>query len=260
MSIEISNAGQIAGSIITTGLRAIAPSDNVEKLIFRRFKGTAIAQSAISGVPINPQTDVQSVTLRVNPAQITFTKRKIINKIQTSAPGRFVVFDWGSELTVLSIKGNTGNLMPAQPSVGFPLQGMLESVANASNSTDFQEGMAITRAVTTGAGYLAPILQNSLMNNSTYFEQLNMSPKYKTFKQLEHMYDMSDADSDVLTLEFGGEAIYRGFFEEFNFDIIAETPWNWAYNIVFVILADLSQAIRRWDDQFNKNNENLKKE
>ena len=257
MSIEISNAGRIAGSIITTGLRALAPSDNVEKLIFRRFKGYAIAQSAISGKQIDPKKDVQSVTLRVNPAQITFTKRKIINKIQTSAPGRFVVFDWGSELTVLSIKGNTGNLMPAQPSVGFPLQSTLEAVANASNSTDFQEGMAMTRAVTSGAGYLAPILQNSLMQNTTYFEQLNMSPKYRTFKELENMYDMSDADSDVLTLEFGGDTIYRGFFEEFNFDIIAETPWNWGYNIVFVILADLSQAIRRWDDQFDSNNANL---
>jgi hypothetical protein len=97
------------------------------------------------------------------------------------------------------------------------------------------------------------------MTSSSYYEILQMSPKYGTFKKLEKMFDLQDADSDILTLEFGDMATYRGFFEEFTFEVSAESPWNWTYNIVYVILADLSEKVRRWDRQFNRKNSNIQK-
>ena len=63
------------------------------------------------------------------------------------------------------------------------------------------------------------------------------------------MYQLSDFDMDVITLEFS-DVIYRGYFTEFNFAVTADSPWNWSYNIGFVKVNDLSEASSREDGSF----------
>jgi hypothetical protein len=253
----MSDASRKAGNFIQNLSEALLPSPSAEKLIFRRFQGSKIADAVMYKTPIN-EGDIETVALRVNPQNVAFSKRKVIQKVQTSAPGRFVVFDWGSELTILNITGNTGLLLSsAITEEGIPFANTLDDVVAAAGATEKYQ-QAIGSAVDSiGGQFITPIKQNLLLSTSTYYETLKMSPKYNTFKKLETMFDLQDADSDIITLEFGDMAIYRGFFEEFSFEMSAESPWNWTYNITYIILADLTEKIRRWDKQFNRKNSNI---
>ena len=90
------------------------------------------------------------------------------------------------------------------------------------------------------------------MGNLTYYELLEMSPKYRTFRKLHEMYRKFDADKDVLTLEIG-DTVYRGYFVSFSFTQTADNPWNWKYAINFVSLADLTANEVRGDDTYAEN-------
>jgi hypothetical protein len=255
----MSDYARKTGNMLQNLSKSLLPTPSAERLIFRRFKGSRIADAVLYDMPLT-EDDIETVILRVNPASVSFSKRKVIQKVQTSAPGRFIVFDWGSELTVLSIVGNTGNLLPASSFVeDLPLVNTLEDMVTAAGGQAgrvAQQGVgAIQQAI--GNQYINPILQNTIMATSSYYETLQMSPKYKTFKNLEKMFDVQDADADILTLEFGDMAVYRGFFEDFTFDVSAESPWNWTYNLTYVILDDLTEKVRRWDRQFNRRNSNI---
>jgi len=256
------NKAEQARSIISKTLSIATPDPKAERLVFRRFKGYALAQAAINGTELT-KNDIQTVVLRVNPQQLGFTKRKIVNKIQTSAPGRFVVFDWGSELTTLAINGSTGMLLPDSITSGLnPLNKTLQTVVNPVADIDNQPPEWVAQQTLVGSkvnAFTTSMINNTLMNTSSYYELLNMSPKYKTFKALENMFDLSDADSDVITLELGDMAVYRGFFEEFSFDVVAEEPWNWKYRLSFVILSDLSEVVKRWDEQYDTTSGSLEK-
>jgi hypothetical protein len=248
----MSDAATKAGNFIQNLSEALLPAPSAEKLIFRRFQGSKIANAIMYDAPLTEE-DIETVALRINPQNVNFAKRKVIQKVQTSAPGRFVVFDWGSELTILNITGNTGLLLSeAMTGPNIPFSNTLDDVIAASGATEAAQSIAGGIEQTIGGSYLTPIKQNILLSTSTYYETLQMSPKYNTFKRLETMFDLQDADNDIITLEFGDMGVYRGFFEEFSFDISAESPWNWVYNITYIILADLTEKIRRWDSQYNK--------
>jgi hypothetical protein len=249
------------GNMIQNVTDALLPSPTAEKLIFRRFQGSKIADSIMNGTPLNDK-DIETVALRINPQNVNFSTRKVIQKVQTSAPGRFVVFDWGSELTMLGIKGNTGLLLSeAMIEQSIPFSNTVTNLLVAAGAVggDQVRQAAGTVEQYTGGAYATPIRQNALLNTSTYYETLQRSPKYITFMRLKKMYDDQDADSDIITLEFGDMATYRGFFEEFTFEISAESPWNWTYDINFIILADLTQKMTKWDKQHNRYNPNIEK-
>jgi hypothetical protein len=247
----MSRTGKKVGQYVQKFANMLTGRDAVARLIFRRFKGDKILKAVQQGSPRLGEDAVDKVVLRVNPAQVTFSKRKVIQKVQTSAPGRFVVFDWGSELTLLNIQGNTGNLLPEFITDGGPnpltnlLQDTMGAVDPAAAAT------AATNPATETLNVVGSTLQSVMMNSMTYMELLNASPKYKTFKKLEAMFDQADADRDIITLEMG-ENTYRGFFEDFTFDVVAESPWNWKYSITFTLLYDLAEAVRRFDDQYKE--------
>jgi len=242
-----------ATNVLKGALDFLSNETSPERLVFRRFDGRKLAKAAKNKTKLGKK-DVTTVALKVNPQDITFTKRKIIQKVQTSAPGRFVVFDWGSELTVVTMSGNTGNLLPDAITNGTnPIASTLSGIADVI-PPGINGGQAYVRGIAGHVGsegaYAASYVQRQLMHGLSYFEKLELSPKYKSFKKLEKMFDLADADSDIITLEIDSGAIYRGFFEEFSFTIDAANQWNWKYNITYVILSDLSQPIRRWDDQY----------
>lgn len=238
-----------AGSIIQRATDLLSPEGNTEKLKFKRFPGYVI-RNALKNDESIEEDQIDIVTLRVNPQQLNITKRKVIQKVQTNAPGRFVVFDWGSELTMINISGNTGNLLPESITSGTnPVSSFLQDTVGVLSP---QTPITVPPAF----GTASSIMQNLILSNSTYTEVLEMSPKYRTFKKLEKMYDLLDADQDILLLEMG-EEVYRGFFEDFSFDIIAEAPWNWKYNIAFTSLYSLTDKMRRWDLQYEKQNTNF---
>jgi hypothetical protein len=170
-----------------------------------------------------------------------------------------VVFDWGTDLTILSITGNIGNLLPDEITKGSNvLKNSIESITAPFTSVGWGAPANVLSSATNpgGAGaYMNAMVQETLMKTSSYYELLQLSPKYLTFKDLEYMYINADADTDIILLEFGDMATYRGYFQDFKFDMDAKEPWNWKYSITFIILApELGAAKTRWDAQYNQSN------
>jgi hypothetical protein len=239
----------------------LTPDSQAEKLVFRRFPGEVLQAASVAGTAV-PKDKITTVTLKINPKSLQFAKRKVIQKVQTSAPNRFIVFDWGHELTVLGIDGVTGNLLPDSLT-----KGVLDPVADAtmdvlSWSPGTQEAVSGSNAwktahsqhnLATGnsaANFVNKEFNGLMLGTLKYSELLDLSPKYKTFKRLEHMYDVSDADNDIITLELA-DTIYRGFFEEFSFSVVAENPWNWSYSLTYIILENISESISKSDEKFS---------
>ena len=226
----------------------LTPDAQAEKLVFRRYPGQMLQEAAAYGTAID-EKKIEKIILKINPRSINFGKSKVIQKVQTSAPGRFIVFDWGHELTVLSIDGVTGNLLPDSLT-----KGVLDPVADAvMESASWSPGTAENLRENQGwkkaknvSSSINAAFNDLTLGSMTYTELLELSPKYTTFRRLERIYDNADADDDIITLELGN-VIYRGFFEEFNFAVLADSPWNWAYDLTFVILANLTERIRNLD-------------
>jgi hypothetical protein len=229
----------------------LTPDAQAEKLIFRRYPGKMLHDAAAYGEPID-EKKIDKIILKINPRSINFTKAKVIQKVQTSAPDRFIVFDWGHELTIVAIEGVTGNLLPDSLT-----KGVLDPVADATMealawSPGTQQDLRQNegwKSFQNVSSQMNSIFNDITLGTMTYSELLELSPKYKTFKRLEKIYDDADADDDIITLELGN-TIYRGFFEQFNFAISAESPWNWTYNLVFVILSNLTEKVNKLDPTY----------
>jgi hypothetical protein len=232
----------VLGNISKTALDLLTPDGQTERFTFRKFDGSALANAAQNGTEI-PENAITTVILKINPESVTYTQPKIIQKVPTSAPGRFVVFDWGVDLLEIGIKGNTGNLLPDIQTNGIGLTGPIESIVNK-----IDPGNTTFGAYNKVMSEVNPVVQNILIGNSTYSELLNMSPKYRTFAKLQELYQTFDADNDVLTLEYG-EHIYRGYFTTFSFSIESNSPWNWKYDVSFTSLTDLGAKIRKSDEK-----------
>jgi hypothetical protein len=225
-------------------IETLIPDGETARLIFRRFEGRALSKAAQSGKPL-PTSAITTVVLRVNPQQMDWNSARVTTKTATNAPERFIINDWGLDLTILRISGVTGNLLPDTILNNFdPAKNIIEDVVSKIDPTN--KGIQKYKTFTDTVGAYAG---KTLIGSLDYFELLNMSNKYRSFKALERMYQIADFDLDVITLEFG-ENILRGYFTEFNFTVTAMSPWNWSYNIGFVQVNDLSEAANREDDAF----------
>ena len=235
-----------AGNIAKAAFDVLTPDGQTERLIFRRWKGSTITRALENGTTVN-KSQVETVTLKINPETISYMEPKITQKVQTSSPGRFIVFDWGTDLLQISISGNTGNLIPGIVQSGFnPLKELVDDVGSIiAPSTP-------TTPISKAFGGITPYAQNALIGNLTYHELLEMSPKYRVFQSLRNMYQLFDADRDVLTLEMGSN-VYRGYFMDFSFTQEANSPWNWKYNVTFISLLDISKALNRNDQEIADN-------
>jgi len=229
----------------------LTPDAQAEKLVFRRYPGEILHRAAAYGTPID-EKKIDKIVLKINPRNIGFTKNKVIQKVQTSAPDRFIVFDWGHELTIVTIEGVTGNLLPDSLTKGVldPVaDAVMESIAwSPDTQTSLRENES-WKSLQNVSSQINSIYNDIALGTMTYTELLELSPKYKTFKRLEKIYDDADADDDIITLELGN-TIYRGFFEQFNFSISADSPWCWVYNLTFVVLSNLTEKIKKLDPTF----------
>lgn len=237
-------------NIVNKLVDALTPDNQIEYLKFTRIKGSAF-QQVLSGEKSKlGKNDVMTVKLKVNPQTIRYKQPKIITKVQTSSPGRFTVFDWGNELLQISIDGCTGNLLPNEITNGF---NAFKSLANDLSFIDSDASAAVGSALQKNfTGEWGAIAQNIMIGSMTYYELLDLSPKYRTFQKLRELYTISDADQDIITLETG-ETIHRGYFVDFSFDQTSESPWNWKYSITFTSLNDLTSFFSRSDSEFNNN-------
>lgn len=225
-----------------TALDFVAGEGEADRLKFSRYAGKDITSAIMTGKNVLSVQPREAVILAVNPEEISYTRAKLITKIPTSAPERFIVQDWGADLTVMGIAGNTGNLLPGVvTSGGNPLSGTMTDLVNKIKP---DAGALIPSEGTVVLGALANTV---LMNSLTYNELLALSPKYRTFKKLEAMYDNFDSNDDILILEIGDDTL-RGYFLDFSFTQTANDPWNWKYTMSFVQLVNLTKLLEMYKD------------
>jgi hypothetical protein len=244
MSI-LSKAVGIANSLL--------PDSQTERLTFRKYNGKKLATAVETGTELASK-DVVTVTLKINPQEVAYQQAKIINKIATNAPGRFIIYDWGNDLTILSITGCTGNMLPEAVTNNFdPIKGFLDTAVQIGGASGAgQPQISGYKSVTND---ISSVMNTLMKSGLGYFDILDMSPKYKTFKKLQKMYEDFDADMDVLVLEYG-PFIYRGYLTEFRFSQLANEPWNWKYSTSFVVISELNRMDKK-EDQAYTNDTNI---
>lgn len=202
-----------------------SPEDsNSARLTFRKFDGDSLTKLATGEIIKLSKSDIETVTLLVDPESISFTQPRITQKVATNANQRFVIFDWGVDLLSMSITGNTGTLLPDSVTKNYDT-GQLEFLTNATRK--FNDNP------------ISDFVSNSITNFLNYEEIIALSPKYQKFIQLQNMYKSFDGDKDILTLELGIN-VYRGFFTNFSFDLTAVSAWNYKYRIEFIALDNLT--------------------
>jgi len=226
---------------VTNSLKALfVPTSSVDRLTFTTYAGSDIAASSGSQ-DVRPKN---KVVLQINPQELQYEKNKITQKIQTSTPGRFVVYDWGTDILMLSIRGSTGNLIP-------------ESVRRGETAlNDFTDAMGKEIGGELGGALKKAdnFVRDNIIGSTSYSDLIAMSPRFHAFMELHTLYENFDADQDILILELSDHA-YRGFFQNFSFTHSAESPWNWKYEIVFASLYDFGNYKSRGDPQIpNKPN------
>lgn len=235
------------GNIVKASVDLLSPENKADRITFNRFDGRALAAAVELETDVDKIKSAETIILKVNPEELAYNRPKIIQKVQTSAPSRFVIFDWGTDLLTITITGNTGNMLPGIIKSGFdPLTGFVRDVAQKIDP--YQASQAFVGKLNPASGESMALAQKIMMDSMSYIELLNMSPKYKTFLKLQSLYDTFDADMDILTMEVG-DIIYRGYFFDFSFSQTAINPWNWKYSIVFISLDDLAEFRRRNDDE-----------
>jgi hypothetical protein len=238
------------GKGIGNFIAGVGREGQTENLVFKRYARQDIIAAIDSGDAVNPAV---TVILRVNPEEIRYVKPKITQKIQTSAPGRFVIFDWGTDLMMITIQGNSGILLPdmiTDENGANPAGQVMEAVTQAFdvNPTSFSTGF---KDFQKGANSVRNIMGEQMLQKLPYSEIVKMSPNYKDFIRLQNAYDTFDADYHVLTLEYG-ENVYRGFFSDFSFNIVASSPWNYKYSMTFVVIHDITAIETRQQDDFTQ--------
>ncbi|KKL91350.1 hypothetical protein LCGC14_1895570 [marine sediment metagenome] len=229
----------------------LLPDSQTERFTFKKFDGKALADAALAGTMISNK-DIVTVTLKINPQELTVDGKKVTSKIATNRPGRFIILDWGNDLKILGISGVTGNLLPDIMTKGLdPLSGPIGDLWNTIGTHTGDTSHGQYKSAMNQASQIA----NQLMTAGlSYYDLLDLSPKYRAFKRLqEDIYENFDADVDILTLEIGPQ-IFRGHFNDFKFTISAETQWNWKFNMTFVVLEDISKFVNPDDESINMDN------
>lgn len=235
------------GNIVKASIDLLTPDNKADRITFNKFDGRALASAAELGTSASKIKPVTTIILKVNPDELSYNRPKVIQKVQTSAPSRFVIFDWGTDLLTIGISGNTGNMLPGIIKSGFdPLTGFVRDVAQKIDP--YVASQAFTGKLNPSSDEATALAQKVMLDSMSYMELLSMSPKYQTFLKLQTLYDTFDADMDILTMEVG-DIIYRGYFFDFSFTQTAINPWNWKYNLTFMALDDLSAFTRRNDDE-----------
>lgn len=228
----------------------LTPEEKTSKLTFTKYNGDAILKYIKKEISSISKNDKIVVTLLLNPEAIEYSEPKRTEIVQTSQPGRFVIFDWGTQLLSLTIRGNTGNLLPESITNRFDItkNTAFDAISRITGTqSDLMSQMTSVKNVT---DEMSSFLSRAMVGTMTYDEIIAMSSKYKVFQDLRNMYKTFDGDKDIIIMELGMN-VYRGFFSDFSFTVEANNPWNYKYSLSFIVLDTLSAFTGREDEDYN---------
>jgi len=236
-----------------------------EAIIFRKFRKEAVAELTVdqirSAVPATAGLgtgekivlgpDLNAVELLINPYEVTFATPKEVQKTRTLSRGRYVVQDWGPDLTTVSLKMQTGNMLPYRsaplpaPIVPAPFTGGINAFQSVPQVVNFDtQGYLNLNASGT------PEVTTGLAGGYPYTGLLLASPRFLTFLEFYILYHEFDANNDILLMTFS-RGIFRGYLTNWTFTVDANNPWNWKFGADFVVVQGLESLIGGTLDTFD---------
>lgn len=174
-----------------------------------------------------------SIPLLVNPKEITISQGRITEKVRTLGSidaannTRHVIIDWGPDVAMFRIRGQTGSLLPSGSAT------IRSRSSKLLVPKEYDQDEMLRKMMNT----LLPSL-NVFNFNTKYSDLLKMSPRHAVVMLLIMVYNTFSADTQIMIMQFM-QTQFRGHIENFEYPLNAEKPWNINYSFDFVAVRGL---------------------
>lgn len=190
------------------------------------------------------------VFLPLNPYSVTFSKPRSATFQQTIAPRRFVILDWGMDMLSLTVRGQTGRLLPIKiPVVGY--KDFREFVEVENLTYEQLISLPLNLPDTTGGlNYLVgdiifnraldaimDDIKNKLLQDVNFQKFSNF--RFLMFKLLEYIYQKFDANTQMMRLDWMRKQ-YWGIITDLSHTLDTGSLWNIKYEFTFKYLPEIS--------------------
>ena len=197
-----------------------------------------------------------AIQLLVNPEQLNLRWRKVLNRVRTKT--RLVTKFWGEEPVNFNYRGQTGYTFPTNQRRKEVSDQIITDSENTKEAllAEFEENKAQlekTNSPTRQAelerrqkeiqetlNFLQSIRSQDSLTKLHAGVKTNtglhlLSSKYLVLKKLEALYRKHQDPNTLISVTYR-QYEFKGYFESFSFTDDARNPWNWIYNIEFIIL------------------------
>ncbi len=187
--------------------------------------------------------------LPLNPYSVTFSKPRSVSFQQTAAPRRFIILDWGMDMLTMTIRGQTGRILPIQS----PIQDIqdIQDLINqynlnyeqlislplsppSSSLNSFVSGVLFGR----NEEQIITDLGENLKGNTINFAEYSKF-RYLMFKLLEFIYQKFDANTQMMRINWMRKQ-YWGIITDFSHTIETGSLWNIKYEFTYKYLPEIS--------------------
>jgi hypothetical protein len=174
----------------------------------------------------------EKVFLPVNPYSVTFRTGRVVNEMQTARMGRFVLLDWGVEMTDMTIESQTGRILPFDEvfkDIGrFEDLTYIDLVSHPIMRSEV--GLPMDKPLEERVRDLLDRLRDVSDDSSDIGEFSKY--RYLLVKALEHVYRSFNANSEIMCVEWMRRR-YFGVISEFSYEISVLSLWNIKFSFRF---------------------------
>jgi len=194
----------------------------------------------------------EKVFLPINPYSVTFRTGRVVNEMQTTRMGRFVLLDWGVEMTDMTIESQTGRILPFNEvfkDIGrFEDLTYIDLVSHPIMRSE--KSLPLDLPLERRVEELLSRLRD-VSDDSSDIEEFSKY-RYLLVKALEHVYRSFNANNEIMCMEWMKRR-YFGVIAEFSYEISVLSLWNIKFSFRFKCFPRISLL----DKFFNTYNEEV---
>jgi hypothetical protein len=174
----------------------------------------------------------EKVFLPINPYSVTFRTGRVVNEMQTTRMGRFVLLDWGVEMTDMTIESQTGRILPFNEvfkDIGrFEDLTYIDLVSHPIMKSE--KSLPLDLPLERRVEELLSRLRD-VSDDSSDIEEFSKY-RYLLVKALEHVYRNFNANNEIMCMEWMKRR-YFGVIAEFSYEISVLSLWNIKFSFRF---------------------------
>jgi hypothetical protein len=174
----------------------------------------------------------EKVFLPINPYSVTFRTGRVVNEMQTTRMGRFVLLDWGVEMTDMTIESQTGRILPFNEvfkDIGrFEDLTYIDLVSHPIMKSE--KSLPLDLPLERRVEELLSRLRD-VSDDSSDIEEFSKY-RYLLVKALEHVYRNFNANNEIMCMEWMKRRFF-GVIAEFSYEISVLSLWNIKFSFRF---------------------------